>query len=87
MVIHNKTGSLLGSLAGRLLALFGKSPARTSARDLRRMDFRTSTQRLGIRFTEGIRRVFRFKWIKAYKKTDTHSGCRSEQREEPHQPE
>jgi hypothetical protein len=87
MEIRNKTGFFLGSLAGRLLALFGKSPPPPGAREFRRMDFKTSTQLLGIRFSERIRRVFRFKWIKACKKTGTESCCHSEQGEESHQQE
>jgi hypothetical protein len=31
--------------------------------DLQRADFKTSTQRIGLRFTEHIRKVFRHRWI------------------------
>jgi hypothetical protein len=61
---RSKLSSFLGFLAGGLLSLFGKSPAKPTTEDFRRMEFRTSTQRLGIRFTEKIRNVFRFKWIR-----------------------
>jgi hypothetical protein len=64
MSVRNKISSLLGSLAGGVLSIFGKSPAKTTTDDLRQMDFKTSTQRLGVRFTEKIRQVFRFKWIR-----------------------
>jgi hypothetical protein len=64
MSIHPKINSLLGSLAGLFLSLFGKSPAKPDAEDLKRAEFKTSAQRLGIRFTERIRKVFRFKWLK-----------------------
>ncbi|MCK4913127.1 MAG: hypothetical protein KAS69_00840 [Planctomycetes bacterium] len=64
MLFHNKTGSFFGSIAGWLLSVFGKSPAKPTAADFKRIDFRTSTQHLGIRFTEKIRSVFRFKWLK-----------------------
>jgi hypothetical protein len=64
MSVRAKMGSFIGLLAGGLLSLFGKSPAKPTNDDLRRMEFKTSTQRLGIRFTERIRRIFRFRWIK-----------------------
>ncbi len=56
--------SFFGLLAGVLLSLFGKSPPEPTAADLQRVEFKTSTQRLGIRFTEKIREVFRFKWLR-----------------------
>jgi len=55
--------SLLGSIAGRILMLFGKKPKPT-AEDFQKLDFKTSTQKIGIRFTEKIRNVFRFRWIR-----------------------
>jgi hypothetical protein len=57
-------GLFLGSIAARLMSLFGKSPAKPAAEDLGRMEFKTSTQRLGVRFTERIRDAFRFRWIR-----------------------
>jgi hypothetical protein len=62
--MRKKIGSVLGLIAGAMLSLFGKSPAKPTAEDCSRMEFKTSTQRMGIRFTERIRDVFRFKWIK-----------------------
>ena len=46
-----------------VLTLCQKTPAVTKD-DLRQMEFKTSTQQMGIRFTEPIRRVFRHKWLK-----------------------
>jgi hypothetical protein len=73
-----KINSFLGLLAGWLLSLFGKSPPKPVADDLRRADFKTGTQRLGVRFSEKIRDVFRFRWLKIADKTDAcrnrHSG-------------
>ena len=66
MSVRTKTNSFLGLLAGGLLSIFGKSPAKPTANDLKRTEFKTSTQRLGIRFTERIREVFRFKWIRRF---------------------
>jgi hypothetical protein len=51
-------------LAGRLIAVFHKSPPAISAKDLQKAEFKTSTQRLGVRFTEKIRQTFRNRWIK-----------------------
>jgi len=59
-----KVNSFLGLLAAGLLSVFGKSPPKPAADDLKRADFATSTQRLGIRFTEKIRDVFRLRWLK-----------------------
>ena len=74
-----KINSFLGLLAGWLLSLFGKSPRKPVADDLKRADFKTSTQNMGIRFSEKIRDVFRFRWLKVADKTDDR---RSERKEE-----
>jgi len=66
MSARTKINSFLGFLAGALLSVFGKKPSKPTAEDLRRAEFITSTQRLGIRFTEKIRRFFRFKWLKKH---------------------
>jgi len=63
-VIYAKAGSFFGWLAGLFMSLFGKSPSRPMVEDLKRAEFKTSTQRLGIRFTEKIRDVFRFRWLR-----------------------
>jgi len=68
MRVRTKLNSFLGFLAAGALSLFGKSPAKPDAEDLKRMEFKTSTQRLGIRFTDKIRNVFRFKWLKKAEK-------------------
>jgi len=64
MPVHPKINSFLGLLAGRILSLFGKSPPAPTTEDFKKMEFKTSTQRLGVRFTENIRRIFRFRWIR-----------------------
>ena len=64
MRVRTKINSFLALFAAGLLSLFGRSPAKPTAEDLNRMEFKTSTQRLGIRFGEKIRDVFRFRWIK-----------------------
>jgi hypothetical protein len=37
---------------------------KTTADDLKKMDFSASTQKMGLSFTDRIREVFRHKWIK-----------------------
>lgn len=39
---------------------------RITSDDLAKAEFKTSTQRLGVRFTDRIRGVFRFKWVKRH---------------------
>ncbi len=51
-------------LAGALMSVFGKGPPRPGVHDLQASDFKTSTQRMGVSFTEKIRSIFRFRWIK-----------------------
>ncbi|MBP8303754.1 MAG: hypothetical protein KBE04_06485 [Phycisphaerae bacterium] len=51
-----------GWVAGWLLA--GLRRPRVRATDLAQAEFKTSTQRLGVRFTDRVRDVFRFRWIR-----------------------
>jgi len=77
----SKINSFLGLLAGWLLSLFGKSPPKPGVDDLKRADFKTSTQHLGVRFSEKIRDIFRFRWLKVVDKTnDRHSERKEESR-------
>jgi hypothetical protein len=78
MRFHTKINSFLGLLAAGLLSLFGKSPSKPAADDLKRADFKTSTQRLGIRFSKKIRDVFRFRWLKLTDRTNARRGRHSE---------
>ena len=64
MIFHRQSNSVLGFLAGLMATIFGTGRAKPTTKDLKDADFPTSTQRLGVRFTERIRDVFRFKWIK-----------------------
>jgi hypothetical protein len=34
------------------------------SRDLKEMDFSTSTQKIGVRFSDRIRDIFRHRWVK-----------------------
>jgi hypothetical protein len=74
-----KINSFLGLLAGWVLSLFGKSLSKAGADDLKRADFKTSTHHLGIRFSEKIRDVFRFRWLKI---ADTNEDRYSKRKEE-----
>jgi hypothetical protein len=65
-MVRSKTNSFLGLLAGKILSVFGKSHIKPTQEDLRRMEFKTSTQRIGVSFTDKIRRVFRFRWMKKH---------------------
>jgi hypothetical protein len=57
-------GRLLGHMAGWLLAC--KRAGRVETADLKKAEFKTSTQRLGIRFTDRVRDIFRFRWVKRH---------------------
>ena len=63
MGFGDKISSHLGLVAGWILGLFGKLP-KVGAKDLRQMESRTSTQRIGVRFAERIRGFFRGRWLK-----------------------
>jgi hypothetical protein len=78
MRFYTKINSFLGFIAAGLLSLFGKSPPKPVADDLKRADFKTSTQNLGIRFSDKIRNVFRFKWLKAADRADAGRDYHSE---------
>jgi hypothetical protein len=60
-----RTGkSFINLMTTGLLSIFTiKRPMHTKE-DLKRAEFGTSTQRLGIRFNGKIRDIFRFRWIK-----------------------
>jgi hypothetical protein len=54
----------LGLVGGLIARLFRTPLPDVTGEDLRRHDYTTSTQRMGVRFTERIRDVFRFRWIR-----------------------
>ena len=64
MSFGTRVNSIMALVAGLLLSIFGKSPAKPTTEDLQHAAFKTSTQHLGIRFTERIRDVFRFRWLR-----------------------
>jgi len=54
----------LGLGAGLLVTIFGKSPRSHSVNELCKKDFHPNTQKIGLRFTERIRKVFRLQWLR-----------------------
>lgn len=64
MFLRSKLSGFFGFLAGLILRVFGKSPAEVGPEDLKRAEFKTSTQRLGVRISERIRNVYRKRWLK-----------------------
>jgi hypothetical protein len=64
MKLKPEKKSFVGLLAAGLLSIFGRRKIKHTQDDLRKAEFQTSTQRLGIRFNEKIRDVFRFRWIR-----------------------
>jgi hypothetical protein len=61
MSVQTKKNSLLGFLAA-VFSIFSRRPKPTDE-DLKKNDFKTNTQSMGVRFNEHIRNVFRFRWI------------------------
>lgn len=53
----------LGFGAGLLLSVFGKKTRSHSAAELYKKDFHPNTQKMGLRFTERLRKVWRPKWL------------------------
>ena len=66
MSVRTKISSFLGLLAGGIMLIFGRSAPKPTVEDLKRAEFKSSTQRLGLRFTERIREVFRFRWLRKF---------------------
>ncbi|MBN1795315.1 MAG: hypothetical protein JW804_01450 [Sedimentisphaerales bacterium] len=64
MARKTKKGSILGWAAGVFSGLSGKKNTKPTEKDLSRLDFKASTQKIGVSLTERIRDVFRFKWIR-----------------------
>jgi hypothetical protein len=63
-VKRNRKALRLG-LAGSVLAhLLSRRLPRMTIEDLRKHEYPTSTQHLGVRFTERVRGVFRFRWLR-----------------------
>ncbi|HEY5140190.1 MAG TPA: hypothetical protein VIJ25_12875 [Methylococcales bacterium] len=61
MIPPNKKSSLLGFIIGWLAWPKAK---RGHGDAMKKLEFKTSTRRIGITFTEKIRDIFRHKWLK-----------------------
>jgi hypothetical protein len=82
MRLSGKRNSFFGLVAGGLSWLFDRRRGKATLEDLRRADFATSTQRLGIRFGERIRDVFRFRWLRISHRESTRTHDLPEQSNE-----
>ncbi|MHC4836005.1 MAG: hypothetical protein ACYTCN_08755, partial [Planctomycetota bacterium] len=54
----------LGSGADLILGIFTRKPRPQSAAELYKQDFHPNTQKMGLRFTERLRKVFRLRWLR-----------------------
>lgn len=59
----DKSPRRLGLIAGFIMRLFSK-PHKKSDEQIAKEEFKTSTTRMGLTFTEKIRNTFRFRWLK-----------------------
>jgi len=57
----------LGLGAGLLLGLFGKKKRPHSPAELYQKDFHPNTQKMGLRLTDRMRKVFRLRWLQLKK--------------------
>jgi hypothetical protein len=67
MALRSKNNSFIGWFAGVFVSKFNKRKTKLTGEDLKRAEFKTSTQGMGVRFSDKIRNIFRFKWIKLRK--------------------
>ena len=61
MKTEKKHNPLISAIAGAIVSLFAK---KTPKKNLKDIDYTSSTQKMGITFTDKIRNTFRGKWIK-----------------------
>ncbi|MHC4236909.1 MAG: hypothetical protein ACYSSM_01385 [Planctomycetota bacterium] len=61
---HNQKSRRLGFGAGLLMRVFSRKPRSHSAAELYKQDFHPNTQKMGLRFTERLRKVFRSQWLR-----------------------
>jgi hypothetical protein len=54
----------LGCGAGLLLSVLGRKLKPHSAPELYKKDFNPNTQKMGLRFSERMRKVFRLRWLR-----------------------
>ncbi len=62
---YRNKNHIVNFIAGGVFAIFGAKRLRQpKTDDLKHAEFKTSTQRLGVRFSERIRDIFRIKWTR-----------------------
>jgi hypothetical protein len=54
----------LGWGVGMLMGLLGRKPKPRSDAELYNNDFHPNTQKMGLRFTDRMRNVFRLRWLR-----------------------
>ena len=72
MVMHNRTmkqkevtkQKRLGFGAGLLMSVLGRKPKAYSDAQLHKNDFHPNTQKMGLRFSERLRKVWRPRWLR-----------------------
>ena len=60
----SRKSNQLGLGAGLLLSVFGRKPRSHSADELYKNDFHPNTKKMGLRFSERLRKVWRPKWLR-----------------------
>ena len=60
---RKKRNLITGFFVGSILGLLGKHP-KTSSIEFKKQEFKNSTRRLGVTFTDRLRNVFRKRWLK-----------------------
>jgi len=61
---QSKKAGMLGAIASLLGGRFGRGNLPVRNKDIQNLDFPTSSQKMGVTFSEKIREVFRLRWIR-----------------------
>ena len=61
---RGRASRLFRAVSGLFVSVFCRSKIEPSVEDFRKVEFKTSTQRFGMRFTEKMRDVLRLKWLR-----------------------
>jgi hypothetical protein len=62
--IKNQNYGIRLFLSGLIISVYSLFRPKATSNDLKRMEFSTSTQKMGVSFTDKIREIFRYKWIR-----------------------
>ena len=66
MARQKKINKFAGFWVAVLLRFFSKKKRPITEQDLKKTEFKTDSQAIGVNFNDKIRRVFRFKWLKKH---------------------